>query len=447
MFDEKNIKETLINNFLRISKIPRESGHEEKIAEFFVNVAQKNNLHFFKDKYNNVLIKKKGSIDSEPIALQAHLDMVCVKSKDSEHDFSKDGIEVIVDGDEVTAKDTSLGADQGVGLAMMLTIIENKDLKHPDLEFLFTTEEETTFNGAVTFPYSKVESKRIINLDSGRDDVVFIGSDGDICNEYCFKGTFIENNMPSYRIIVDGFPGGNSGDNIDLSENNAITTVAKLLKDKDIFIRGINGGTFENELAKCCEVILNTNLDINEIFQGLNAHIEKINNNLSFTKEDTENILNEILNLKCGYISKSKSSANLGCILTLENEIKIKYILRSINEEELENLNKRSIELKYGFKVTEMYRDSIWKADKQSLLLHNYQKVYFEEYHIYPKEEIAHGGIECSAINKRIDELDIISIGASMKNCHTIEEISYISSWTKIYKLLVQFLKMMTNKD
>lgn len=418
MFDEKNIKETLINNFLRISKIPRESGHEEKIAEFFVNVANENNLYYFKDEHNNVFIKKKGTIDSEPIALQAHLDMVCVKSKDSKHDFSKDGIEVIIDGDKVTAKDTSLGADQGVGLAMMLTIIENKDLKHPDLEFIFTTEEETTFNGAVTFPYSKVESKRIINLDSGRDDVVFIGSDGDICNEYCFKGTFIENNMPSYRIIVDGFPGGNSGDNIDLSENNAITTVAKLLKDKDIFIRSINGGTFENELAKCCEVILNTKLDINEI-----------------------------LNLKCGYISKSKSSANLGCILTFENEIKIKYILRSINEEELENLNKRSIELKYGFKVTEMYRDSIWKADKQSLLLHNYQKVYFEEYHIYPKEEIAHGGIECSAINKRTDELDIISIGASMKNCHTIEEISYISSWTKIYKLLVQFLKLIINKD
>ena len=166
MFDEKNMKETLINNFLRISKIPRESGHEEKIAEFFVNVAKKNNLHYFKDKYNNVLIKKKGSIDSEPIALQAHLDMVCVKSKDSKHDFSKDGIEVIVDGDEVTAKDTSLGADQGVGLAMMLTIIENKDLKYPDLEFLFTTEEETTFNGAVTFPYSKVESKRIINFNA-----------------------------------------------------------------------------------------------------------------------------------------------------------------------------------------------------------------------------------------------------------------------------------------
>lgn len=120
------MRETLINNFLRISKIPRESGHEEKIANFFVNVAMANNLYYFKDENNNVLIKKKGNIDAESIALQAHLDMVCVKTSDSKHNFSTDGIEVIIDGDVVTAKDTSLGADQGVGLAMMLTILEDR---------------------------------------------------------------------------------------------------------------------------------------------------------------------------------------------------------------------------------------------------------------------------------------------------------------------------------
>ena len=164
------MRETLINNFLRISKIPRESGHEEKIANFFVNVAKESNLYYFKDENNNVLIKKKGSINSKPIALQSHLDMVCVKSKDSNHDFSKDGIEVIIDSDKVTAKDTSLGADQSVGLSMMLTIMEDNTLKHPDLEFLFTAEEETTFNGAVNFPYSQVESKRLINLDNSKDN-------------------------------------------------------------------------------------------------------------------------------------------------------------------------------------------------------------------------------------------------------------------------------------
>ncbi len=206
-------KEELINNFLRISKIPRRSGHEEKIANFFINVAKENSLYYFKDENNNVLIKKKGNKNSPPVALQAHLDMVCAKAKDSNHDFEKNAIEVIIAGNKVTAKDTTLGADQGVGLAMMLTIMEDKNLNHPDIEFILTTEEETTFNGAVTFPYTMVDSKRLINLDNSKDDVVFIGSDGDILNDYSYKGTLVENNLPSYKIKIDGFPGGNSGDN------------------------------------------------------------------------------------------------------------------------------------------------------------------------------------------------------------------------------------------
>ena len=176
------MRETLISNFLRISKIPRESGKEDKIANFFIDVAKENNLLYFKDDNNNVLIKKKGNINSSPVALQSHLDMVCIKKEDSKHNFETEGINVVLSDDKVTAKDTTLGADQGVGLAIMLTIMENKSLKHPDLEFLFTTEEETTFNGAVTFPYDKVTSKRLINLDNSKDDSVFIGSDGDICN-------------------------------------------------------------------------------------------------------------------------------------------------------------------------------------------------------------------------------------------------------------------------
>lgn len=435
------MRETLINNFLRISKIPRGSGHEEKIADFFVNIAKENNLYYFKDENNNVLIKKKGNINSSPIALQAHLDMVCVKTKDSKHDFRTDGIEVLIDEDKVTAKDTTLGADQGVGLAMMLTILEDNRLIHPDLEFLFTTEEETTFNGAVTFPYSKVESKRLINLDYAKDDVVVNGSDGDILNEYFTKGKIIENNLPSYKILIDNFPGGNSGDNIDLSRNNAITTMAQLLKGKDILLSSINGGTFENDLATYCEVIINTNLDVEKIFQDLASNIEKVDKKYSFSEEDTRNIINEILDLKCGYISNNNASGNLGVIRTKDNEIKIYYIVRSIDEIELEEISDKSKVLNNGFKVNEIYRDSIWEVNKESELLNKYKNLYFNVYNEYPKEEIGHGGTECSSIKKRIDGLDIISIGANMVNIHTTEETTYISSWLKTFNLLISFIK------
>lgn len=145
------MREKLIHNFFRISNIPRESGHEDQIANFFVDIAKRNNLYYYKDENNNVLIKKKGTRDTDPIGLQAHLDMVCVKEKESLHDFSKDPIEVIIAGDKVTANGTTLGADQGVGLTMMLTLMEDKKLKLPDLEFIFTVEEETTFKGALHF--------------------------------------------------------------------------------------------------------------------------------------------------------------------------------------------------------------------------------------------------------------------------------------------------------
>lgn len=434
------MRETLINNFLRISKIPRQSGHEEKIADFFVNVAKENSLYYFKDENNNVLIKKKGNINSKPIALQAHLDMVCVKNKDSNHNFENDGIEVIIDGDKVTAKDTSLGADQGVGLSIMLTIMEDNTLKHPDLEFLFTTEEETTFNGAVTFPYEQVKSKRLVNLDYDKDNVVVNGSDGDILNEYSAKGKIIENKIPSYKILIDSFQGGNSGENIKLSSHNAITTMAKILKDKDILLKSINGGTFENDLATYCEVIINTNIDVEKIFQDLSAKIEKVDNKYCFSGEDTRNIINEILDLKCGCIS-STASGNLGMIRTKDNEVKVKYIVRSINQVELEDISNKSKALNNNFQVDEIYRDSIWKVNKESELLNKYKDLYFNEFNKYPKEKIGHGGTECSSIKKRIDELDIISIGANMENIHTTAETTYISSWLKTYDLLIKFIE------
>lgn len=435
------MRETLINNFLRISKIPRESEHEEKIADFFVNVAKENNLYYFKDENNNVLIKKKGNIDSKPIALQAHLDMVCVKSKDSKHNFETDGIDVLIDGDKVTAKDTTLGADQGVGLAMMLTIMENNNLKHPDLEFIFTVEEETTFKGAVTFPYDKVESKRLINLDYAKDDALVNGSDGDILNEYTIRGKIIENNLPSYRILIDNFPGGNSGENIELSSKNAITTMARILKDKDIFLKSINGGTFENDLATYCEMIINTDLDVGQIFKDSTSKIEKVDNKYCFSKEDTRNIINEILDLKCGYISNNNSSGNLGVIRTEDNKVQIYYIVRSFDENELEEISDKSKGLNNNFQVNEIYRDSVWKINTESNLLNKYKDLYFSEFNEYPKEEVGHGGTECSSIKKRIDELDIISIGANMEKIHTIEETTYISSWLKIYHILINLLK------
>ena len=365
--------------------------------------------------------------------------MVCVKTSDSNHDFINEGIEVIIDGDKVFANNTTLGADQGVGLAIMLTIMEDKTLFHPDLEFWLTVEEETTFKGVLNFPYDKTNCKQLINIDYCLDDAVVIGSASDLANEYIFKSNLVLNDLPSFKIKFDGFPGGNSGENVNESKNNAIITMINLLRDKDIYIKSINGGFFENDVATDCEVILNTNIDINSIFSDSNAKIERINNKYTFSKEDTFKIINEILSLKSGSISNT-ASANLGTIKTSDNEIKIKYLIRSINQDEIEKLSDETKKLEYGFEVNRCYTEDVWKSNENSGILKKYQNTYFTLYNTYPKETIALGGLECGYISNT-KGLDVISIGAINNNFHSVNEETYISSWIKIYNILVELLK------
>ena len=434
------MRDVLLDNFLRVSSVPRSSGNEGKIADFFVRVAESNNLYYFRDKNNNLVIKKKGNLDGV-IALQAHLDMVTLKDQNSNHNFSDDGIDVLFDGDRVYAKDTTLGADQGVGLAIMLTIMENDTLIHPDIEFLFTTEEETTFNGIINFPYSEVKSKRIINLDYHSDDRVIVASDGDVYNEYLYHGTIINNNLPSYKIELINYPSGNSGVEIELSKKNAIYELAKLLKDKEVFISCINGGTFENDIASSCSAIIHTDFDI-ESLSSENIIIEKVNNNASFTLEDSKNIINEILELKSGYLSNS-SSANLGKICTSNDTVNISYLIRSIDLDELNTINQDTKRLNNNFEVKEVYFDSIWRKRDSSVLLDKYKKIYYDLYGEYPIEDICHGGTECSVLNKNICDAEVISIGANMNHIHTIKEETFISSWKKEYQLLVKLLEIL----
>ena len=367
--------------------------------------------------------------------------MVCVKTVYSTHDFLNEGIDVIIDGDIVTANQTSLGADQGVGLAMMLAILEDKSLNHPDLEFLFTVQEETTFKGAVTFPYFKVASKKMINLDNSKDNSVYIGADGDICLEFTLNCHQITNSYNSYRIIINNLPGGNSGDNILLSTNNAITEMAKKLKGKNVFISSIDGGTCENDIATSCEIVINTNENVYDIFKEIKVEIIKMDNAMCFSIEDTQKIINQILDLKCGFITPSNASANLGIIKTIGNKLIIDYVFRSMEKTDLDQIFKQVENLGYGFSVEQKYSDPIWEVNKNSQLLDIYKNVYFNEFGEFPIEEICRGSIECASIKKRIENLDIISIGSNISKNHTTEETTYISSWVKIYRCLTRLLE------
>ena len=398
------MKDTLINNFLRISKIPRMSGNEKQISDFFVEVAKNNNLDYYQDENNNLLIKKKGNITGDTISLQAHLDMVCVKKEGSSHNFNSDGIDVIINGDGVTV------------------------------------EEETTFKGSITFPYDKVSSKKMINLDYCMDNAIVVASAGDKVDEYIYEGKLSKKDLDSYKLIIKDLSGGNSGENIEASGHNAIITLINSLLEKDVYIKSINGGTFENDVATNCEIVLQSNLDLISEFSNSHVTVERIDNDESFSLEDTKNIINQILELKSGFISKT-ASGNLGMIKTIDNKIVITYLYRSTNEEELNSFYDNINNEKYNFRINKLYDDRIWKLNKDSYMFNKYKEIYNNLFHDNPIEIIAQGGLEIASIQKRIDGLDIISIGANMENIHTVDEITYISSWEKLYDIIINLLK------
>lgn len=427
------MKDLLLKNFIRISEVPRESGNEAQIADFFVNIAKENNLYYYKDENNNVLIRKPGNREGNPIGIQAHFDMVCEKAKD--HDFRNDPIEVIVNGDVVKANGTSLGADQGVGLAMMLTLIEDKELDSPTLEFMFTVEEETNFNGACTFPYNLLTTKQIINLDSCNDDVIYIGSEADIANQYTYKLNYISHDLPTYKMEITTPYGGNSGEYINESKENAIYKTCEILKDMNIQLISISAGKNEDDIANKCIVEFSTQDNIDKL-----TNIKKIKNKKSLSIKDTKELINNILLMKSGFITDNGISANLGYINTKKNKIEFYYLMRSKNDKELveynELINSKIINLEYE----EMYSDDSFIISKESKLLSLYKELYKQLYNEDIKEEICTGGIECSIIANSIDNLDIISIGSTVNYFHTTEEETYISSWIKIYKILLELL-------
>ena len=431
------VRNTLINNFLRISSVPRGTGNEKGISDFFVNIAKDNSLDYYQDENYNLIIKKKGNIAGKPIGFQAHFDMVCKKIDESTHDFTKDGIDVIIDENKVTARDTTLGADQGVGLAIMLALIESTEIIHPDLEFLFTVEEETTFKGAVTFPYDKVTVKQIINLDNSNDDSVIIASAGDILNEYSFNINYEKKDIPSYKILIDNVPGGNSGDYVKRSQNNAISQMAKLLVNKDVYLKSINGGSFENDVATWCEAIIQTDKNVDELFKAVNVSV--IDNDESLSITDTNLVINEMLKLSSGHISQT-ATANLGVVTTNDKSIKIKYLIRSADDAELKEISNKTKNLNNKFTFQEIYTDDVWKVKENSELLQRYKKAYYDLFKVNPSEIVCNGGIEVSAIQGRLKDVDIICIGANMENFHTVNEVTYIDSWIKEYNIILKML-------
>ena len=444
-----------INYFYELSKIPRESGNENGIANYIVEFAKSRNLEYLRDKYNNVIIKKYVN-DKRIIILQAHLDMVCEKNIDKKFDFNKDSIEVYEENGYLKANGTTLGADNGIGVAEILNILDSDyDIS---VEAIFTTCEETTMEGAEKIDLSTLKGTKMINLDGFDADTILIESasftDIDIKMNY----TFNEKVNELYKITLSGLEGGHSGFDINKNRGNSIKLLSELLlKIKDIKLSSLIGGTKINVIPSTATSLFYTDIKIDKIvsefeidkrkeFSNLLIKLEKVNQEKEcLNNMDSERFLKSIINIKHGIFNINNrnevtTSENLSLVNLEKNLIQV-GLRSSIDKERirvLDYLNNYSQEYNYeliirgyqpGFRTLE-------DCDLVKELIASYQKINGNK----PSLKSIHIGVEVGLLKEKINDLEVAIISPKILDAHSPNERVEIESINKCDEWLNNFL-------
>jgi dipeptidase D len=476
----ENLEPKLVwKHFDEIRKIPRCSKHEEKIRDYIVNFAKKQGLKTKVDDVGNVVIIKPataGMQNKPTIILQGHMDMVCEKNSDVTFDFSKDPIQLKINGDLLTANGTTLGADNGIGLAISLAILEDSKVRHGPIESLYTVDEETGLTGAFAMKSNMLTGKTMLNLDSEDFGVLTVGcaGGGDSNIELPLKMQPVTSGADHLHIKVSGLRGGHSGVDIHEQRGNAIKLLARLLwkisQSIHFSIFDIKGGDKHNAIPR--EAYAKLSVDKKDKTAFLTAikteekdileEIKPIDPNfkVDVTSCDSTKIAldpasqTKLLNLLHGlphgvhlmnYDIKTlvDTSTNLATVSLKENKAMIGMSSRSPMKSELQDMRNRikAIATLAGANVTEGSSYPGWKPDLQSKILALSKKIFKEMFKVEPKIEAIHAGLECGIIGEKFPGMDMISIGPTLKNPHSPEEQLHISTVDKFYKYLLKILE------
>lgn len=486
---EKIYPEKVFYFFSEISKIPRGSGHEKEISDWLVKFAKERNLEVYQDNYNNVIIKKeatKGYENYQTLILQGHMDMVWEKNKDIDFDFEKEGIKLKVEDGFLKAQGTTLGADNGIAVAISLAILDSSDIKHPSLEVLITTDEEVGMSGAENVDVNLLKGKKMINLDTEEVGIIYVSSAGGATIKL---NTLVENFEISeeekvYSIEIKGLNGGHSGAEIHLKLANSIKILVEALKHLAIKYEfnlvNIDGGNKDNAIPREAEAYISTKVSIEELKEILDKYIEvkkeeykeldsgltySINeiNDKNFRKissRDTHKVIKLYNEFPHGVRTMSskieglvQTSLNFGVLKTeiCENKtnLKINSLLRSSSIKELDELQDYLIELgnKYetkGEKVPSFYP---WEYKEDSTLRELAKDVFKAKYLKEVEIKAIHAGLECGIFVEKIKDLDVISFGPDIFGAHTPEERMNIESVKIVWDYLIELLEKYNLED
>lgn len=468
--------EKLFYFFEEITKIPRGSGNEEAIAKWIETFAGERGLFCIRDKVNNVFVRKEATkgYENEPaVLLQGHTDMVCEKNSDVDFDFEKDAINIYIDENGfLRAKGTTLGADNGVAVAMMLTLLDGECVEHPAIECLFTVEEETGLDGAKAFDYSVVKARRMINLDSEDDGEVVVGCAGGIFHKVKIPMHLCDFCGTAVKISIGGLMGGHSGANIDSGRANANKLMGRALlqigADCTINLVSIEGGSKDNAIPREASAVISITdtVKFGEIFGKISADIE---NELSLEdsgffmkwevtekvekmadRESTERVISFISSVGNGVLAMSTNiaglvefSRNLGIIYTEGNEVSFVFSARSAIESQLDfaAAEIEALARMFGGSSEQMGRYPGWEFAKVSPLREKYLDIFEKMNGKEPKVTVIHAGLECGIIRSHISDMDIISIGPGMRDIHSPDEALDLASFEKTWKIVCELLK------
>jgi dipeptidase D len=470
----------LWNKFADLNAVPRPSKKEERVIAFMMKFGQELGLNTSKDEVGNVIIKKPATAGMEnrkTIVMQSHLDMVHQKNNDTDFDFETQGIEMYVDGDWVRAKGTTLGADNGLGVATIMAILESTTIPHPAIEALFTIDEETGMTGAMGLKGGLLEGEILLNLDTEEDDEIDIGCAGGV--DVTAVAEYDEEDTPAdaigYTITVKGLNGGHSGMDIDKGLGNANKIMNRLLfngfEDFGLQISTINGGSLRNAIPResIAEVAIAPiydeafTFDMQEIINEIKAEFKTTEPNLEIVIEKSATTPTKVMppmaqfymvrsiyaahngvyRMSADFDNLVETSNNIAKITVANGKLTVQCLTRSSVETskfDLANALRSAFEL-MGCEVTFGGSYPGWTPNANSEILDVLTSIYEKQNGTKPHVVACHAGLECGILGTNYPEMDMISFGPTIKGAHSPDERANITSAQKYWKFVLEILE------
>ena len=475
----------LWESFYSLTQIPRPSGHCKEVAAFLVNYGKSLGLETLQDEIGNVLIRKPASAGMEGhpgVILQGHMDMVPQKNSDKAFDFEKDAIQTYIEdnGEWVTADGTTLGADNGIGVATAMAILADKDAVHPPLEAFFTVDEETGMYGANDLKAGWLKGKYLLNLDSETEGELYVGCAGGIDTNATFRYQEVETEKGdiALKVTLKGCKGGHSGCDIHLQRANAIKLLFRFLKDAvanfEARLACVEGGSLRNAIPREATAVITIPAESYQDLQDLVDRYEDlylkeyegVDDGISFTMEEVECPKKEIPEDVQDYLIHAitlcphgvyrvlpeardivETSNNVSMIKTFvgeeESRVEVQCLTRSSVEsrkEELASIIQSAFSLA-GAEVEFSGAYPGWKPNLKSTLLHTMKETYIKEFGSEPRVVIIHAGLECGIIGAKYEGMEMISFGPTIEHPHSPDERVNIATVQKFYQLVKAALK------